>query len=384
MINDNGPGAGATLLLLGAYGNTGRLLAALLLRETAACLLLGGRDEARAAAQAAALNSQFPDRCRPVRLDAADPDSLRAPFAAADMVVVTASTVQYARQVATAALAAGCDYFDVQVSAAKNAILRALAPQIEAAGLLFITDGGFHPGLPAAMVRYAAPRFDLLHSARVGSVIKIDWGALGFSRDTLAEFAAEFADFRMVDFADGRWQAQGMWGMMAPPRMDFGPPFARQPVMPMFLEEMEPLPDLIPGLRETGFYVGGLNPVTDWLVSPLVMAGLRVAPRRGRQPLGDLFAWSLRTFSRPPYGTRLKLEARGMKDGRDHALDLQIGHDDGYALTAIPAAACLLQMLAGQIAGPGLRLQGLAVEADRFMADIGRLGARVDETAPGA
>jgi len=42
----------------------------------------------------------------------------------------------------------------------------------------FIADGGFHPGLPAALVRYVAPHFDRLEKANVGSVINVDWASL--------------------------------------------------------------------------------------------------------------------------------------------------------------------------------------------------------------
>jgi saccharopine dehydrogenase (NAD+, L-lysine-forming) len=380
MIEEDNRCGMKSLLLLGATGNTGRLLAELLLQETKAHLLLGSRDQGRAQALAGALNGRFPNRTTAVALDAADPASLRIPFTRADMVVVVSSTVQYARCVAETALAAGCDYFDIQIAAEKNRVLHELAPQIEAAGRLFITDGGFHPGLPAAMVRYAAPQFDTLQSARVGSVIKIDWSSLEFSRETLAEFAGEFADFHMRDFKDGRWRDYSTWAMINPPQMEFGMPFAGQAVMPMVLEEMEALPALFPSLEDAGFYVGGFNPITDWIVAPVVVAGLRLAPQRGRQALGDLFSWSLRTFSRPPYGTRLKLEARGLRDGRDAAFNLLISHVDGYALTAIAAAACVLQMLGGQIERPGLCLQALAVQPKPFIADLARLGAVVSTT----
>ncbi|NNE46042.1 MAG: hypothetical protein HKN37_05210 [Rhodothermales bacterium] len=49
-----------------------------------------------------------------------------------------------------------------------------------------------------------------------------------------------------------------------------------------------------------------------------------------------------------------------------------------YWFTAIPAFACLLQWLDGTIRKPGLWLQGTAVEPDRFMVDLGRLGIQVE------
>lgn len=70
--------------------------------------------------------------------------------------------------------------------------------------------------------------------------------------------------------------------MMKPATMDFGqevgPGFGHQYSLPMYLPEMRPLPEMYPGLQNTGFFVGGFNWFTDWFVSPLIMAGLKLAP----------------------------------------------------------------------------------------------------------
>ncbi len=62
-----------------------------------------------------------------------------------------------------------------------------MAEEIQQAGCCFITDGGFHPGLPAFLVRYAAQYFDQLVCARVGSVIKEDWKKLDVENSTVYE-----------------------------------------------------------------------------------------------------------------------------------------------------------------------------------------------------
>ncbi len=366
------------ILILGGYGNTGLQLARLLLGTTDVRLILAARTLSRATNAAAQLNTEFEgQRVAGAFADASDPDSLRPVLDGVRMLVVASSTAADVQPVAETALEAGCDYLDVQYSTAKLAALQKLAPDIEAAGLCFITDGGFHPGLPAAMVRYVATHFDRLESAIVASVIKIDWSGLKLSPSTLDEFVGEFRDFQTLHFHNGRWQNAGLVTLMLPPTVDFEGVWGRQPGMPMFLEELRALPDSYPSLREVGFFVGGFNWFVDWFLSPVILGVLKVAPHRGVSLMARLMRWGLNVFSRPPYGTLLRLEAKGVEHDAPKMVTMTIAHPDGYLLTAIPVAACLLQYLEGRIRKPGLWLQANIVEPERFMGDLARLGAEV-------
>jgi hypothetical protein len=367
-----------TILILGGYGNTGLALARLLLAASDVQLILAGRTLSRAQDAAAQLNAEFAGRrVIGAYADATDPASLRQAMDGVPMVVVCSSTAAYAQQVAEAALALRSDYFDVQYSTTKLATLEGLAPDMVSAGRCFITEGGFHPGLPAAMVRYVAPGFDRLESAIVASVIKINWSALQLSPSTLDEFVGEFRDFQTLHLKDGRWQNAGLAEMMMPQPIDFGDAWGRQPCLPMFLEELRCLPESYPYLRELGFFVGGFNWFVDWFLSPIILGVLKVAPQQGIRPMARWMRWGLNRFSRPPYGTLLRLEARGVVRGLPKVTTVSIAHPDGYQLTAIPAAACLLQYLDGSIRKPGLWLQAHVVEPKRFMHDLARLGAEV-------
>jgi saccharopine dehydrogenase (NAD+, L-lysine-forming) len=366
------------ILLLGGYGNTGRLLSRLLLQYTPARVVIAGRDEQKAASAAAGLAGEFgAGRATGIAADAGDSESLRAALAGAELVLVASSTARYARQVAAAALEAGLDYLDIQYSTRKNAELQSLRGQIEAAGRCFITDGGFHPGLPAALVRYAAPCFDRLEQAFVGSVIKEDWRSIDLPEDTAVEMAQEFSDFVSLVYRDGRWKNAPLGGVLAYRRMDFGREFGVQPCAAMFLEEMRSLPEEIPTLRETGFYVGGFNGFVDWIILPVGMLAMRISPGRAARPLARWLRWGLRTFSKPPYGTLLQLEARGMQAGRAKSMAMTLFHPDGYLFTAIPVAACLIQYLDGSIRKPGLWTQANLVEPGRLVADLQRMGIEV-------
>ena len=134
---------------------------------------------------------------------------------------------------------------------------------------------------------------------------------------------------------------------------------------------------MFPSLSETGFFVGGFNWFVDWLVFPISMLGLRLFPQTARKPLRELMKWGLTTFSKPPYGTALKVEARGEKESKDKAVNVSIYHEDGYMLTAIPVVACLLQYLDGSLRKPGLWTQANIVEPNRLIADMERIGVDV-------
>ena len=366
------------ILLLGGYGNTGRALAPLLLQETDVNLVLAGRNALKAESAAAELNIRFDgQRVSSVYADASKPDSLKPALKNIDLLLVVSSTSQFTGQVAAAALEASADYYDVQYSTHKTEVLKLLAKEIESAGRCFITEGGFHPGLPATMIRYAAPQFDHLESANVGSVIKIDWSNLDASRSTVEELVSEFMDFQNLSYQDGEWKSAGMLSWIIPKWMDFGREFGRQYCIPMFLEEMRPIPDLYPDLEETGFFVGGFNWFVDWFISPLVMVMVKISPQRGVEMGASLMRWGLDNFSKPPYGTLLKLEARGTQGGEQKSLDVIICHEDGYMITAIPVVACLLQYLDGSIRKPGLWFQALVVEPERFMSDMERMGVEI-------
>jgi len=363
-----------TFLILGGYGNTGRCLARLLLQETEVRLVLAGRSLEKAEELAAQLNSAFAgNRVAASRADAGDRESLTKACAGADLMLVASSTAGYAQEVATAALSAGIDYLDIIYSQRKVQALQSLAGEMEKAGLCFITEAGFHPGLPAALVRYVSPYFDRLERAVVSSLIH----QVMPRSESLYELVEEFKDYQAFIFQEGRWQKASMTGMIDAREINFGPEFGYRYCFPMTLAEMRPLPEMFPSLKETGFYITGFNWFTDWLVFPVMMLALRLWPRRAVKPMGNLLHWGIKTFSAPPYGTVLKVEAGGVKDGKAVKMEVLLFHEDAHMFTAIPVTACLRQYLDGSIKKPGLHMMGLLTDPQRLLQDMERMGIKV-------
>jgi Saccharopine dehydrogenase NADP binding domain len=372
----------ATILVLGGYGNTGRCLVPLLLQYTTAHVIVAGRSMEKANAFVDSLDDPAL-RVATAQVDAADRASLRQAFQEkhVTLVLVAASTSEYVRNVAQAALEAKIDYFDIHFGREKTAYLQSRAAEIADAGLCFITDGGFHPGLPAALVRHVAASFDPLERANVGSVIQIDWHkcAQHMSSNTAAEFAGEIANMSMLVYKNSAWKDEGF---LAPPlAMDFGAPFGRRSCFPMYLDEMRAIPELYPSVTETGFYVSGFHWLVDYCMLPLVLLAVKLFPQRAKRPMGQLLLWGLQTFVQPPYGTRLQAEASGLgKDGTRRETTLRLSVEDAYQLTAMAVVATLMQYLneKSSMRKPGLWRQGLLVDPTQLLRDLQRMGVVVE------
>jgi saccharopine dehydrogenase-like NADP-dependent oxidoreductase len=367
------------VVILGGYGYTGRTLAPLLLQHSTVSLKLAGRNLDAACREAARLNGLFPgERVKGIRADASDASSLRAVFRGARAVAVCSSTPQHALQVARAALDEGLDYIDIQLSPRKLKDLAGLRPDIEKAGRCFVTDGGFHPGLAAFMVKLLAPKFDAMEKARVASLLKNEEG-LPYTGG-VDELMEMFRDYSADVLAGGHWTHLTLM-QMKPYRADFGV-FGRRDCYPMHLEELKGLPALVPSLQDCGFYVAGWNWFSDVIVTPLILAGLWLFPKSSVRPLGRLLSWSTRHFNSPPYGVLLKCFAEGKKNGQPLKMGICLSHPDAYVFTAAPVAACLLQMLERGSGGAGLHFQALWPEPERMLKDLMAMGIRREEELP--
>jgi len=364
-------------LLLGGYGNSGRLIAQMLLQETDVHLIIGGRTPERAEQIADELNSQFAGNRVAARwVDAAEYSSLCSAFRSVNFVVVAASSSEHVENISNAALEAGIDYLDTQYSTAKVKYLLGNHVRIQKEGRCFITDGGFHPGLPAALIRYAANQFDELFSANVGSVINMNWAKYDIGNSTYKEMIREFNDYQYDVYKDGQWRRS--WKNTR--SFEFGEEVGKQRCYPMYLEELRALPGQFPSLKEVGFYIAGFNGFVDYVVIPIIWAMMKISPEVFVGPMAKFLRWGLKWPGSAPEGCILTLVANGVRNGEEAQLQIRVSHQDGYVLTAAPVVACIYQYLQENIRKPGVHFQAHLVNPESFLDKLKKLGIQITLT----
>jgi hypothetical protein len=362
----------ARILILGGTGYTGKPLARHLLEESPVEVTIATRHLDRAQAFADELNSRFTgERACAAYADASDTASLRAALRGQALILVAAPTTAYAEIVLRAALEAGVDYLDVQLSSQKFALLKSMEGKIQRAGRCFITEAGFHPGLPSALVRYAASNLDTIESA-------ITVGYLNMGKDlpyteAVDELVELFKDYQAQVYKNGHWTKSNSFEMC---HIDFGGDIGRKLCYSMFFEELGSLPAMYPTLKSVGFFMSETHWMTDWIIFPVAWMWLKIMPR-AVQPIGKFLWWGMGTFHKAPYRVELQVQASGSKDGQPVKVRASVSHLDGYELTAIPVVATLLQYLDGSARKPGLWMMGHLAEPVRLMKDMEKMGVKV-------
>ncbi len=354
------------ILLVGATGYAGRKLATYLLTDTDATVILSGRSIAKLEELRSSLHRHdLAHRIKLLELDATALDFAALPEF--DLLVNATANGPHNTSLIQACLERRADWIDMQMT---NELLKPpteLQAKIERVGCCFVIQAGFHPGVIAALVRYAAQQMDVMDSAIIGSVIR-DKTGLPFTSG-VTELVESFRNYKSEMYKDGRWQKLKYADY---PKIEFEHDFGKLLTYPVDMPELRRLPERLPDLKDTGFFVAGFNWFADYLVTPLIMLGARVAPRQTASPLGRLLSWSTKKFTKPPYGTVVQVNAVGQREGQTVGFRLSLFHEDAYVLTAIPTVAMIKQMLRKEFQ-PGIHLMGLCCDPTSLLADVERM-----------
>ncbi|TAL70540.1 MAG: hypothetical protein EPN82_02705 [Bacteroidetes bacterium] len=365
------------ILILGGYGNSGKQVVELLLKFTDCNIIIAGRSLEKSKMLSDKLNILFEgNRVFFKSLDAENIDMLTIAFKKIDMVIVCSSTLLYYKNIINTAIEAGIDYFDINISKEKNDYLFSKENIIKDKRLCFITDGGFHPGVPGALVKYASTKYDYIEMANVYGLMKINWKNYSFSKETILEFVKEFQNFNTLTYKNHNWKKLSY---SESEKVDFGEDYGKQKFYPMHLDEMNDLPEKLNTLNETGFYVSGFNWFVDYFILPLAVILLKIFGKFALNPVSKMFVFGLKHFSKPPYNIILKLKSEGLKNGRKCFFEMNLINKDAYQMTAIPVAAAIKQYLVRD-ENTGVWYQSNFVEPLQFIKDMELFGMKIEES----
>lgn len=360
-----------TIFVLGGYGGTGKVICRRLLESTDVNLIIAGRHLEEAEKLARELKDKFPDRnISAVFADAEDSASLQSAVGRVNLIIDATTATKAVQNVARAAIKAGADYLDFHFEQNVVGLLRALDAEIKKVGRVFITQAGFHPGLPAAFARFAAPQFDIYRKAIIGMAMNSNIE----KPESIYELVDMLADYKVDIFKNKKWQRAG-WRDLK--KIDFGKRFGIRSCYPLEMEEMKILPEMFPALEETGVYAAGFNWFIDYFVFPLAFILFTIKKGLGRHLIAKLLVFGFNNFSKNNRGVSFVLEAEGEKAGKQIKYRVMAEHEDAYEFTAIPVIACVRQYLNGGIADPGLYLMGQVVEPNRLIKDIEEMGVKI-------
>lgn len=352
------------ITVFGATGQAGRCITRFLLNDPS-CEVTGcSRSDTRLRQLTSSLAGS-PGSLQTQVVDVASEAHVLEAMSSADVVVGATSQSADGPVLADLAVRCGTSYLGIHLSSeTKWAKLRSMQEACVEKGVMVVDDAGAHPGLPAAMVRYAALDGPL-RSAWVGGKFALPWNDLDVTPATIADFVDEIESMQPAVFKNGK-KVRGYRHARA---FDFEIGRGAETCTPMFLEEIGELAQS-GTVASTGFFIGGFGRLVDYGIFPLSMGLVKLNRRWASQVMW----WGLRRLaSEAPYGVLL-LDAERASDGSP--VRLRVSHADPYVLTAAPAVATIRQMLSHP--KPGVWTQAGFVEPQSFFESLQEWGIKVD------
>ena len=224
---------------------------------------------------------------------------------------------------------------------------------------------GLVPGVPAALVRGAAERFDRVRDVTVGILFRDRDISYGSAIDMVAATALP-----STIFENGNWRQAPLTATRS---IDFGDPYGACACYPLNLPELTALSERL-RFERAGAYAAGLNPRANAIAAVWFLLKLARIPSAAR--LGARLFMRAAQRTPPPLGVVVVVELSGERAGQEQQIRQVLRHTDGYIATAIPAVSCIFQVLDGTIS-TGLGMMGHVVDFDRLFRDMQRLGMAV-------
>ncbi|WP_413594910.1 saccharopine dehydrogenase NADP-binding domain-containing protein [Citrobacter youngae] len=352
--------------VLGATGRAGRTIALTLIENGVHDVVLIGRDNNRLEQLQQELESVSTVSPAFFTVSLDNSLSLNLAFKSIDMVVIAISSAEKLPSVIDAALDTKTDCLDIFLcSDRKRLILESYQQKIHEAGIVYITDGGYHPGVPAAMARFAEQISPGLSTINIYSSFGVDWGEKTLSEQAMITFMEDVLSTKMCFLEEGKWCT----GMKV---VRFSLRDKNQHFFPIDLDEMRFLTTYIPTLKNAGFFAAGFGVFIDYIMVPIFLFLVKISPRFIGL-VARMFAFTLKMLCNNERFALLHLRGEGSHE----EIEITISHGDAYGLTALPVVACLKQYTENR-AKPGVYRQAIYVEPLEFINDLKSMGVSVN------
>lgn len=361
------------IMVLGGYGGVGKVLSENLLKHTDAKIIISGRNCDQAEHLANAFKKEFPNRqIQSAYADATNKDSLKSAFKGVDLAIVTTTTPDHIHTIAEAAIESGTDLIDILVRGDVIDKLEPYRERIIANKRIFITQAGFHPGLPAPFINYAQTHFDNYQTANIVMVMN----ALFEKPESTHEIIHEIGEANARILKNGTWQKASYKDAL---KIKFSENFGTRQCYPLQMKEIYSLEKQL-GISNMGVYSAGFNPFVDNVVFPLTMLLQSVHKGMGTNLCGKLMHWGINKYYNGKPGVEFKLLAKGIKNGKETHYSVTAFSQNAFEFTALAVIACVKQYLDHSIHKPDLYLMGNVVNCTRTIEELRQMGIQISET----
>jgi saccharopine dehydrogenase-like NADP-dependent oxidoreductase len=353
------------ILILGGYGFAGSETAKLLIEHTDCSITLAGRNLDKACKKAKELNQSYSyNRADELMLDAGNIDEMAEKMKAFDLVIVCIPLASLGDNVAKAAIKAEINYIDLNLNEKKQKTLKDSIDLIKKKGLTFISEAGLVPGTPAFMLRLIQKELPSISEVTFSGYFNEKEVTMGSCEDMIKE-----ASTKPLVLQDGKWVETSL---MKGINIDFGGEIGLKKCYPLRMMEIEDLA-LRLGLNKCNVYSVGIGGMADLIV--VIWSVFKLYKKESRAKKGAKLLYRAANKNRkPPYITIVQAKGIGQENNENKEITLSLVHTNAWIGTAIPVAACVLQLLDGTIKKPGLFRMGELVEVERFKNDISNLG----------
>lgn len=360
------------VLVLGGYGGVGKTMSRNILKHTDSHLTIAGRNLAKAEKFADTLKNEFPERQIFANYaDVTDKDSLVKSFNNSDLVIVTTTTPDFVNNIAEAAIETKTDMIDILVRGDVVDKLTVFRDRIIDNKRIFITQAGFHPGLPAPFIKYAKNMFDEFQTANVVMVMN----SIFEKPESTHEIIHEIGESNGKILKNGVWKKSSYKDAL---KIHFSDKFGTRQCYPLQMREIYPLEKEL-RIKNMGVYSSGFNSFVDNFIFPLIMFLQLIKKGMGTNICGKLMYWGIHKYYDGKPGVEFKLLAQGVKNNKETIYSITAYSADAFEFTSLAVIACLKQYLDNSINKPDLYLMGNIVDANRIISDLNQMGVKIEE-----